>query len=176
MERSSQMHDNEIGLESKREGRNWLPLAIAAAMVIAVVMAAFVLTGKSKPADVPVGAPLDPYAAHMAISNVTMSEATNTVGGKLTYIEGHIANQGSATVAAISMQVIFRNYAGQVAQNQTIPVSVIGMREPYVDIVPLSKSPLAPGGEHEFRLIFDNVSPDWAGALPELRVVGVQTK
>jgi hypothetical protein len=168
------MTDNERGVE--REGRNWLPLGIAAAMVIAVMVAAFVITAKSKPADVPVGAPLDPYAAHLAITNVNMSEATNTVGGKLTYIEGHMANQGSATVTGVSMQVVFKNYAGKVAQNQTIPVSVIGMREPYVDIVPLSKSPLAPGGEHDFRLIFDSVSPDWAGALPELRVVGVQTK
>src|SRR5271170_6207063 len=102
------MPENERGHLGTGEGRNWLPLVIAAAMVIAVVAAAFLMTGKSKPAEVPVGTPPDRYAEHLAITNVTMSEATNTVGGKLTYIEGHIANRGSATVTGISVQVVFR--------------------------------------------------------------------
>jgi hypothetical protein len=50
------------------------------------------------------------------------------------------------------------------------------MREPYIDIGPLSASPLKPGSEQDFRLIFDTVSPDWDGAYPEVRVVHVEAK
>jgi hypothetical protein len=164
------------GSELGGEGRNWLPLAVAATLVLAVVVAAFTMTGHPKAVLTPVGALPDPYAAKLAITNLAMSEATNGTGGKLTYLEGHIANTGPATVNGVTVQVIFRNTAGEVVQNETLAMAVIGMREPYVDIVSMSKSPMAPGGEHDFRLIFDSVSPDWAGALPELRVVSVQTK
>ena len=37
-------------------------------------------------------------------------------------------------------------------------------------------APLKPGDAHDFRLIFDAVSPDWNGAYPELRVIQVQAK
>jgi Protein of unknown function (DUF2393) len=158
------------------ERRNWVPLAVAATLVLAVVVAAFTMTGHPKAVLTPVNAPADPYAARLPITNLTLSEAKNGTGGKLTYLEGHVANTGTAIVTGVTVQVIFRNAAGEVAQNETLAMAVIGMREPYVDVVPMSKSPLAPGGEHDFRLIFDSVSPDWAGALPELRVVSVQTK
>ena len=42
------------------------------------------------------------------------------------------------------------------------------MREPYIDTEPVSAAPLKPGAEQDFRLIFDSVSPEWAGALPEM--------
>jgi hypothetical protein len=40
----------------------------------------------------------------------------------------------------------------------------------------VSAAPLAPGAEADFRLIFDNVSADWDGAYPELRIVHVDSK
>jgi hypothetical protein len=49
------------------------------------------------------------------------------------------------------------------------------MREPYIDVEPLSAAPLKPGAEQDFRLIFDAVSPDWDGAYPELRIVRVDS-
>ena len=41
---------------------------------------------------------------------------------------------------------------------------------------PVSAAPLKPGGEQEFRLIFDAVSPDWDGAYPEIRIIRVEGK
>jgi hypothetical protein len=35
---------------------------------------------------------------------------------------------------------------------------LIRARDPYVDVEPVSASPLKPGGEQDFRLIFDGVS------------------
>jgi len=41
---------------------------------------------------------------------------------------------------------------------------------------PVSAAPLKPGGEQDFRLIFDAVTPDWDGAYPQIRVIHVETK
>jgi hypothetical protein len=105
-----------------------------------------------------------------------MSESSNLAGGKVTYLDGHIANQGARTVTAVTVQVLFRDFAREVAQNETQPLMLIRMREPYIDVEPVSAAPLAPGGEKDFRLIFDGVTPDWNGAYPEIRILGVETK
>jgi hypothetical protein len=91
----------------------------------------------------------------------------------VTYLDGHIANKGTRTITGITVQVLFRNYAHEVAQNETQPLKLIRMRDPYIDVEPVSASPLKPGGEQDFRLIFDTVSPDWDGAFPELRLIHV---
>jgi hypothetical protein len=105
-----------------------------------------------------------------------MSESSNLAGGKVTYLDGHIANTGSRTVTGVTVQVLFRDGAHEVAQNETLPLKLIRMREPYVDLEPVSAAPLTPGREHDFRLIFDAVSPDWDGAYPEVRVIHVEAK
>ena len=64
----------------------------------------------------------------------------------------------------------------EIAQNDTVPLQIVRMREPYVDTAPVGAMPLKAGAEQDFRLIFDRISPDWAGALPELRIVRVAAK
>ncbi len=157
--------------------RNWVPLAIALGLVVVAVVAGFVMTGRGKQSTVTaINAPVDPYASNLAFTNLAMSESSNLAGSKVTYLDGHVANHGDRTVSGITVQVLFRNYAREVAQNETIPLTLIRMREPYVDTEPVSTAPLKPGDEHEFRLIFDNVSADWAGAIPEVRVLRVESK
>jgi hypothetical protein len=158
--------------------RNWLPLIIAAVVVI-VLAAVVVLSlehGKPKTTVTPISATADAYAASLPISNVAMSESSNLAGGKVTYVDGHIANTGSKTVTGITVQVLFRTFAHEVAQNETLGLKLVRTREPYVDLQPVSAAPLAPGAQREFRLIFDAVSPDWDGAYPEVRVLRVETK
>jgi len=152
-----------------------MPLAIAAGAVL--LIAAFVVVVMQQRAGratvAPVNAPADPYAANLSISNLAMSESSNLAGGKVTYIDGRIANMGTRTVSAVSVQVLYRNSAKGVAQNETQSLRVIRTRDPYVDIEPLSASPLKPGEQREFRLIFDRVTPDWDGAYPQLRILKV---
>jgi hypothetical protein len=105
-----------------------------------------------------------------------MSESSNLAGGKVTYVDGHIANHGSQTIFGITVQVLFRDVANEVTQNETHPLQLIRTRDPYVDLEPVSAAPLKPGDQRDFRLIFDAVSPDWNGAYPEIRVVHVETK
>lgn len=105
-----------------------------------------------------------------------MSESSSLAGGKVTYVDGRIANTGSRTVTGITVQVLFRTFAHEVTQNETQPLKLIRTRDPYIDVQPVSVAPLAPGDSREFRLIFDGVSPDWDGAYPEIRVLRVDFK
>jgi hypothetical protein len=158
--------------------RNWLPV-IAAAVIVAAVAIALVLFyahGKSAPTVTPISAALDPYANNLPISNLHMSESANLAGGKVTYVDGSIANTGSRTVTGITVQVLFRDPAHEVAQNETQGLSLIRTREPYIDVEPVSAAPLQPGDSADFRLIFDTVAQDWDGAFPEIRVIHVDTK
>jgi len=152
-----------------------MPLAIAAAavVVIAAVVILILEHGAGRATVAPVNATSDAYAASLPITNLQMSESANLAGGKVTYLDGHIANKGGRTVTAVSVQVLFRNSAGEVAQNETQAIKVIRTREPYVDIEPLAATPLKPGEERDFRLIFDRVTPDWDGAYPQLRILRV---
>ena len=162
----------------QKEPRNWLPLAIAAGVVI-VVAAVAVLTlehGKARPSVTPIDAPLDAYAASLQLGRLTMSESANLAGGKVTYLDGMIRNNGSRTVSAVTVQVLFRSWNKEVAQNDTQPIKIIRMREPYIDVEPVSAAPLQPGDEREFRLIFDSVSPEWGGVYPEVRILHVESK
>lgn len=153
--------------------RHWLPVAIAAAVVVLIVVILVLSHRKPAATVTPISASPDPYAASLPISNLVMSQASNYVGGKVTYVDGHIANQGSRTVTGIAVQALFRDLAHQVTQNDTQPLKFIRTREPYVDVEPVSAAPLKPGEQRDFRLIFDGVSPDWDGAYPELRIVHV---
>lgn len=165
---------------AEKPERNWLPLILAAAVVLLVAAVAILSLqhGKNpgKGGVTPLGAPVDPYASNLALTHLAMSESGNLAGGKVTYLDGQIANSGSRTVTGVTVQVLFRSYAHEVAQNETQSLKLIRMREPYIDVEPLSAAPLKPGDQHDFRLIFDAVSPDWDGAYPEIRILHVETK
>ena len=152
-----------------------MPLAIAAVAVLAIAAVVILVMQRSagRATVSPVDAPAHPYADNLPITNLQMSESSNLAGSKVTYLDGHIANKGNRTVSRVSVQVLFRNPAREVAQNETQLLYIIRTRDPYVDTEPLSAAPLKPGEERDFRLIFDRVTPDWDGAYPQLRILHV---
>jgi Protein of unknown function (DUF2393) len=158
--------------------RNWVPLAVAAAVVIAVAVGAVLIFGRGKTGTTvtPITASADPYAKNLVISNLAMSQSSNLAGGQVTYIDGHIANQGNRTVTGITVQTLLRDPAHEVAQNETQPMKFIRMRDPYIDVEPVSAAPLKPGEGQDFRLIFDTLAQDWDGAYPEIRIVHVDAQ
>lgn len=153
-------------------------MAIAAAVVIIVVGVIVVMMERSKPqvTVTPISAAPDSYASSLPISDVKMSESGNLAGTKVTYLDGHITNNGNRTVRGVSVQVLFRNVANEVAQNETWPLKWIRTRDPYVDLEPASSEPMKPGDSRDFRLIFDNVTQDWNQVYPEIRIVHVDAK
>jgi hypothetical protein len=153
-------------------------MAIAAVVVIAVLAVVVVVLERHKnTANVaPVSAAADAYAGSLPITGVAMSESSNLAGGKVTYLDGHIANKGNRTVTGITVQVLFRNVAQEVAQNESQQMKFIRTRDPYVDLEPVSAAPLKPGDARDFRLIFDAVTPDWDGAYPQIRILRVQAQ
>jgi Protein of unknown function (DUF2393) len=170
----------EIGLlgSGPTRERNWLPLAIAAGIVVlsAAILIVILEHGRKQTTFAPVSSAPDPYAVSLPISGLVMSESGNLAGGKVTYVDGHILNTGNRTVSGIMVQVLFRDSAREVTQNETQPLKLIRTREPYVDVEPISAAPLRPGDARDFRLIFDAVSPDWDGAYPEIRILRVDSK
>ncbi len=170
--------DFNLAPPAQAQERNWLPLAVAAAVVL-IALAVMVLVfehPRPAPRVTPISAAPDHYASSLPITALAMSESSNLAGGKVTYLDGHIANTGPRTITGVTVQVLFRDAAHEVAQNETLPLKLIRTRQPYVDVEPVSAAPLTPGGEHDFRLIFDAVTPDWDGAYPEVRIIHVDTK
>jgi len=165
----------ELDSTTPQRERNWLPLVIASGIVALVLSAVLLIQqhGRQSTQATPISATPDPYSSSLVLTNLKMSESANLAGGKLTYLDGLIANRGASTVTAITAQVLFRSFAHEVAQNETQPLKLIRMREPYIDVEPVSAAPIKPGEQKEFRLIFDAVSPDWDGAYPEVRVLHV---
>ncbi len=102
--------------------RNWLPLIIATGvvLVIAVVAVLAVEHGRSKPTVTPINAAADPYAANLAPLRISSLASRPTLpAAKLLTVDGHIANKGAETVTAVTVQVLFRDAAHEVAQNET---------------------------------------------------------
>ncbi len=153
-------------------------MVVAAAIVLAILAGVVLIFehGRNTSSVTPSSAPTDPYAANLVLSHLAMSEAANLAGGKSTYLDGEIVNNGARTVTGITVQVLFRDPAHEVAWNQTQPLMLIRTREPYIDVEPVSAAPLKQGDNRDFRLIFDNVPQDWDGAYPEIRIIHVDLK
>ncbi len=155
-------------------GFGWKPLAVAALVLVVIVAGLMILGKRSRPSPQFSGAaiaPPDAYAASLPLSNIQMSEADSFAGNKATYIDGTVTNRGTKTVEATTVQVVFKDDMGQMAQKAIVPMYVIRAREPYIDSVPMDKAPLKPGQSADFRLIFDHVSAMWNQQVPELTVI-----
>ena len=161
-----------------RNGRSWLPWIIAGAVVVAVLVWLFVSSHQQRVARQAENASVTPdaYASQLAIGNLQMSEAANFAGGKVTYVDGTIANKGDKIVTGVNVLVTFHNDIGEPPQMTPMPLTLIRTREPYVDIEPVSAAPLKPGDSHDFRLIFDHVSPTWNQQYPAIQAMRVQTR
>ncbi|MGC9199514.1 MAG: DUF2393 family protein [Acidobacteriaceae bacterium] len=152
-------------------------VAIAALAVTILAVVFYVVSRRSQPASPPrTLLPQAAYAANLPLTGLHMSESTSISGGKQTYIEGHIANHGPSTVTGATVQVVFANDVAMPPQIETVPLTLIYMRQPYIDSRPLSASPLPPGAEGDFRLTFDDVSDNWNQQLPTVRIIHVDTR
>jgi hypothetical protein len=147
-----------------------------AGLAVLVVIVVLALAGRHKATAPATIQPPAPYAANLPLSQLAMSESTSLSGGKSTFIDGHIKNTGNQIVTGITVQVLFRNNQAMPPQIETVPLSLIRTREPYVDTQPVSVAPLKAGDERDFRLIFESLPANWNMEMPEIRIVQVDTK
>jgi hypothetical protein len=164
--------------KGQSEGRSWLPWIIAGVVILVVLGALLVSGHRQRAAQQAENASQTPdsYASQLVIGNLQMSEATNGTGSKVTYVDGMIANKGDKTVTGVNVVVTFKNDIGEPPQKTPMPLTLIRTREPYVDIEPVAAEPLKPGDTHEFRLIFDHVSPTWNQQYPTVQPTRVQVR
>jgi hypothetical protein len=156
------------------EERGGLPLATwgVAALIVLVAVGALLFFGWKKPAVAPSTLqPADAYAANLPLTQFAMSESANLTGGKQTYLDGHIGNTGNRTITSVTVQVVFQNDMDLAPQIDTVPLTLIRMKEPYIDIEPVSADPLKPGDDREFRLTFETVPDNWNQQMPEVRII-----
>jgi hypothetical protein len=85
---------------------------VAAAVVLSIVAVAILLSlkdARGKGGGYADQCASGPYAGSLALTGLAMSESANLAGGKVTYLDGHIANTGARTVTAVTVQVLFRD-------------------------------------------------------------------
>jgi hypothetical protein len=145
-----------------------------AGLAVLVVIGVLVLAGRHKSAAPSTVQPPAAYAASLPLSQLAMSESTSLSGGKSTFVDGHVQNTGTQTVSGITVQVLFRNDEAMPPQLETLPLSLIRTREPYIDTQSVASSPLKPGDERDFRLIFESIPANWNTQMPEVRIIQVE--
>ena len=168
------------GLFAEPPAERAFPTTAVAIASVAVVILVAVLVLLSHRHAAPLAPntllPQAPYASNLTISNIQMSEADSQLGGKSTYIDGHIANHGPSTVTGITAQVVFANDEALPPQVETTQFLLISSREPYIDTEMVSMAPIAPNAEADFRLIFENVPANWNTQPPAIHLTAISTR
>ncbi len=157
------------GPEEGRSGFSWQAVAVAAGVIVlAVLIASFAGLLHRAPA---VSTTRDTYAGQLPLSEVALSEATSGAGGRSTYVDGVVTNTGQETVRGITVRCRFAMSDGGSPRVEVMPLSLIRTREPYVDLQPVSATPLQPGTSREFRLILEGLPEGWDKQAPQITIV-----
>lgn len=141
-----------------------------------IAVALLLVSGRRRSAGSTRAAASAAYVPQLVLSDVQMSESTSFSGGKETFVDGRIANRGPSTAVGATAEVTFPADGGATPQVETVPVTLIRTRQPYIDTEPMSAEPLGPGASAEFRLSFDDIRPDWNQETPVIRVLTVALK
>jgi len=156
------------------EPRNWTPLIVGFALVLAVVAIVAIL-GRGKKE---VATTADPYAPMLVVQQATLSQADNFVGSTITYIDLTVRNNGDRTVVGGTVQALFRDTLGEVVQTEILPLRALihhplGGADEAAD---LAMAPLGPGQTRVLRLTVEHISSQWNQAQPELEFRGLRFK
>jgi hypothetical protein len=156
----------------ERDSSRLIIMTAVAGVIVVILGLAFLLREPPKAART-----ISPYAANLKFSGPKMSAAENFVGSTVSYIDGTITNSGDKTVSHVTLEVVFRDEVGQVAQEEPdMSLRVLKTTGPYPEAVDLSASPLAAGQSESYRLTFDHISAQWNHAYPDIKVTDVTVK
>jgi hypothetical protein len=159
---------------AQREPRNWTPLIVGFALVLAV-LAIVTMMGRSQKEVVKTA---DPYSPMLAVEQAQLSQADNFVGATVTYIDLTVRNTGERTVVGGAVQAVFRDTLGQAVQSETLPLRAL-VPQPLsgqAEAGDLALAPLGPGQTRVLRLTVEHISSQWNQAQPDLEFRGLRFK
>lgn len=149
------------------EDRGRFPAAFVAGLIVVavIVVIVFFATRSSRPPQpgqepkLPFSAEAQSYAGNIHFQNLALSESSNLLNEKFTYLNGVISNDGSRTIQAMEILVEFHDPFNQMILRETHRV--------------ISSQPLAPGQRRDFELTFEHLPAEWNQQYPTIRVTGL---
>ncbi|MGA9885784.1 MAG: hypothetical protein WBQ34_18865 [Candidatus Acidiferrales bacterium] len=151
------------------EEKSRFPVAFLAglAVVSVIVIIFLVATRSSKPPKLspepklPFSADAQSYAGNIHFQNLELSESSNMLNEKFTYLDGIISNKGTRTIEALEVLVEFHDPFNQVVLRETHRV------------ISAASQPLGPGKQRSFDLTFEQLPAEWNQQYPTIRVTGL---
>ncbi len=150
------------------EKRGFPAAFFAGLVVVSIVVIVFlVATHSSKPTKpaqqpkLPFAADAQNYAGNIHFQNLQLSESSNMLNEKFTYLDGVISNGGARPIEAMEILVQFHDPFNQVILRETHRV------------ISDSSQPLGPGQQREFQITFEDLPAEWNQQYPTIRVTGL---
>ena len=154
------------GKFTEEEPRRVPAAFIAGLIVVAVIVAISLLvtrtshpTQPSQPPKLPFSADAQTYAPNVHFQGLALSESSNMLNEKFTYLDGVISNDGSRTIQAMEIRVEFHDPFNQTILGETHRV--------------ISDQPLAAGKQRDFEITFEHLPAEWNQQYPTIRVTGL---
>ncbi|MGH9737387.1 MAG: DUF2393 family protein [Candidatus Acidiferrales bacterium] len=151
------------------EEKSRFPVAFLAGLaVVSVIVIIFLVATRSVKPPKPVPEPKMPfsadaqsYAGNIHFQKLELSESSNMLNEKFTYLDGVVSNNGARTIEALEVLVEFHDPFKQVILK--------GTRR----MIPVGSQPLGPGKQREFDLTFEQLPAEWNQQYPTIRITGL---
>ncbi len=140
-----------------------LGLGVVLLLVVALLLATHSTqrTPPGRHSHLPFGPAEQAYAENVRIENIKLSESSNLLNQKFTYVSGTIVNAGPRTLAALEITVEFFD-----PFNQSI------LRDTH-RVITREEQPLGPGAPRTFQITFEHIPVEWNQQNPAIRVTGL---
>ncbi|MDE3171112.1 MAG: DUF2393 family protein [Acidobacteriota bacterium] len=138
---------------------------VGVVVVSAIVAISLFVTRSSHPArpgqvpQLPFASEAQNYAGNIHFQSLALSESSNMLNEKFTYLDGVISNDGSRTIQAMEIRVEFHDPFNQMILRETHRV--------------IADQPLGPGKQLNFEITFEHVPAEWNQQYPTIRVTGL---
>ena len=157
------------GGPAPERGRFNFALTIAAAALLVIVAALFVLPEhQSPPGAAPQGSRFafgpdeQAYAAKIQIENINLSRAENFLHQEVTTLAGDLANNGGRELRGVEVTAEFFDEMNQVVLREASPVVAPGSQ------------PVRSGERRSFEISFEHIPSSWNTQQPQVHVTGLQ--
>ena len=150
-------------------GRFNFALVLAAAALLIILAALYVLPGRqSPPGAAPQGAHFSfgpaeqSYAQKIQLENIALSRAENFLHQEVTTLSGDLVNTGGRALRGVEVTIEFFDDMNQIALRETRSALAPGA------------PPVAPGGRRSFEVSFEHISSSWNMQQPLVHVTGLE--